>query len=311
MKPRDRENAKRIEAALTEFEADALRLPGIRDAAARAAFVEQLIDSIHRVRFVSVVKTRELSAVRADPNTLLFDPLKAAILQSRAGLLEDAYWLVFLSVYFGKHKTGGWRYAREVYGCLGDDRRWDWVAISANPEEFRDWLRVNEQHLRRPGGGFGNHRKYETLSADSPRGTAAAFESYVKWVAPPRTHSQLIQTALLSAGNNKKKAFDGLYHSMRSVTSFGRTARFDYLTMVGKLGFAEIEPGSAYIRNSTGPATGARLLFGGSMTSGLRAAQLDKWVVDLNAYLNVGMEVLEDALCNWQKNPDHYVRFRG
>jgi hypothetical protein len=43
--------------------------------------------------------------------------------------------------------------------------------------------------IRAPGvpGGFGNHRKYESLDADSPRGTGAVVESYVGWVNPPTT----------------------------------------------------------------------------------------------------------------------------
>jgi len=27
--------------------------------------------------------------------------------------------------------------------------------------------------------------------------------------------------------------------------------------------------------------------------------------------LNVGMQVLEDSLCNWQKSPRQFVHFRG
>jgi len=54
---------------------------------------------------------------------------------------------------------------------------------------------------------------------------------------------------------------------MNDVERFGRTAKFDYLTMVGKLGLAAIEPGSTYMQGATGPLKGARLLFGGRATS--------------------------------------------
>ena len=88
---------------------------------------------------------------------------------------------------------------------------------------------------------------------------------------------------------------------MSAVASFGRTAKFDYLCMVSKLGLAPIEPGSAYIKNSTGPIDGARILFGNSKTAALSPSELDKWLVDLESHLDVGkvgMQVLEDALCN-------------
>jgi hypothetical protein len=97
---------------------------------------------------------------------------------------------------------------------------------------------------------------------------------------------------------------------MRVVTRFGRTARFDYLTMVDKLGLAPITPGSAYLQGSTGPVEGARLLFGGSRTAVLSPTELDRWLGDLDARLHVGMQVLEDALCNWQKSPGRFEAFR-
>ena len=94
---------------------------------------------------------------------------------------------------------------------------------------------------------------------------------------------------------------------MSAVARFGRTARFDYLTMVGKLGLAAIEPPSTYMEGSTGPVRGARLLFGGREN----ATTLDSWLVELEAELHVGMQVLEDALCNWQKSPNEFKPFRG
>ena len=61
------------------------------------------------------------------------------------------------------------------------------------------------------------------------------------------------------------------------------------------------------MQGSTGPLKGARLLFGENATS----AALDPRLVELGAELGVGMQVIEDALCNWQKSPDRFVPFRG
>ena len=107
--------------------------------------------------------------------------------------------------------------------------------------------------------------------------------------------------------------FDYLYHSMDSVKQFGRTAKFDYLTMVGKLGLAHISPGLSYLVKSTGPLAGARLLFDNNLQSTTNAALLDGYLVELGTSLNqyFGMQVLEDSLCNWQKSPDHFIWFRG
>lgn len=309
MRPRDRDLALRLSDGLDYFDREQCALPGIRESANRTALLEQLLESIHRVRFVEVLRGRELSDRRADPNDEMFDPLKAAILHHRRGNIEEAFWLAFLFVHFGKNARAGWRYAREVYGRLGEDGQWNWASTSASPSAFREWLDAHQDDLKRPGipGGFGNHRKYESLDADSPTGTGAIVESYVKWVAPPRTHAELIEQAQRNASGDPKRAFGNLYQSMDTVVRFGRTARFDYLTMLGKLGVAAIEPPSAYIQQATGPLRGAKLLFG----SDENATILDQRLVALDSYLNVGMQVLEDALCNWQKSPAKFKPFRG
>ena len=308
MRPADRELAQKIEEELRTFHRMNHPTPGICDSARRETLVEQMLESTRRVRYVSVIRTRDVSRRRADPNDELFDPLKASILYQRRGRIDEAFWMVFLFVHFGMHARSGWRDAREVYGRLGAPSLWDWASTSADPSGFRVWLNDNQDELKREGvpGGFGNHRKYQSLDAYKPKGTGAAVESYVNWVAPPRTHEELMEQACGRAKGDPRKAFDDLYRSMNAVESFGRTARFDYLTMVGKLALSPIEPGSTYMQDSTGPAQGARLLFGNES-----AANLDRWLVELDSELNVGMQVLEDALCNWHKSPALFIPFRS
>jgi hypothetical protein len=268
-----------------------------------------MLESVHRVAFARCLLDLDLSPRRADPNDELFDPLKAAVLSLRAGDMEEAFWLVFLFVHFGKNARAGWRYVAEIYGGLGNGQPWNWRRVSQSPAGFRAWLDANLARIRREGvpGGFGNHRKYESLDANSPNGTGAAVETYVNWVAPPRTHVELVTEATLLESGDPYRAFDKLYRSMDAVARFGRTARFDYLTMLGKLGLAAIQPGSTYMEGATGPARGARLLFG------VDASQrtLDQWVVQLGSILSLGMQEMEDSLCNWQKSPAVFRRFRG
>ena len=81
--------------------------------------------------------------------------------------------------------------------------------------------------------------------------------------------------------------------------------------MLGKLGLANIEPARPYLNSATGPLFGALLLFTGTTAKSVKPAELEKWVIELDETLNVGMQVLEDSLCNWQKSPDRFVSFRG
>jgi len=302
LRPRDRELARRLEAALMLFDCEKGALPGIADAAARETFIEQILESIRRASYPSTIAARPISERRTDPNDQLFDPIRAAILLKRSGAVEEAFWMVFLFVHFGKHPKSGWHYARQVCGRLGGRGKWDWASVSSDPAAFRIWFDANlgsfgdhEPH------GFGNHRKYESLSE-----TGAVVESYVRWVAPPRSHQELMNEALHSSGGDGRIAFDRIYRS-KTVASFGRTARFDYLTMVSKLALSPIEPGSTYMSGATGPLKGARLLLG----SNDRPVNLDKALVELDSELKVGMQVLEDALCNWQKSPSVFKPFRS
>ena len=121
----------------------------------------------------------------------------------------------------------------------------------------------------------------------------------------------LVNEALEKSGRDSKKTFDYLYESMAAVKRFGRTARFDFLTMVGKLTLANIEPRTTYMEGATGPFAGGCLLFSGSNTRRFERPVLEELLVELGTELSVGMQVLEDALCNWQKEPGRFRRFRG
>lgn len=302
MKRRDLALHARFSEALIAFERDVEALPGLGEPAVREVLLKQLLESIHRVEFVRLLTHRELSPAREDPCTELFDPLKAAILHQRRGEYEEACWLVFLSVHFGKHRHGGWRFVREVYGRLGQGEVWNWESTRTDVQRFQNWLRISRAQLTRPGSAFGNHRKYESFVD----GTAAAVEGYVRWVQAVGSHRQLFATAIANARGDGAEAFDALFEGMSLVPRFGRMGRFDYLAMIGKIGLAPLVPGSAYLEGATGAFEGAKLLLG---RTGNRKA-LDRSLQALGNYLEVDMQVIEDALCNWNKSPSRFRSFR-
>ena len=309
MRPKDQRTAAQLRRALAVFDRTVQPLPGVREAAHLQAFIEQLVESIRRIRYVDAIKARVISAACADPQQECFDPIKAALVHQRNGNREEAFWLVFLFVHFGKHARGGWRYIREIYGRFGESGLWDWATASADVDGFRKWLHEHREALMnkdRPGG-FGNHRKYESLDAHSDNGTGAVVDSYINWVKPPRTHEALVAEVLAETANDPGEAFALLYESMNALKRFGRTARFDYLTMLGKLGLADIAPGSPYLIGATGPLKGTRLLLGISGPP----SRLDALTTKLGNHLDVGMQVMEDSLCNWQKSPANFKPFRG
>lgn len=302
---------KKMSSALSSYSKTSVALLGIAKAAHLTALVAQIVDSVRRVEYAKRLIHANLAQGRSDPANDIFDPLMAAVLQARAGNLDEAIWLVFLSTHFGKHVKDGWKLVRAVY--FGDAGPWTFSRVANNPKAFENWLATQNASWQAVGSvlRFGNHRKYETLRTNSARGTHAVLRTYVQWIGPNRGHINFLADAQKEVGTNPAALFDYLYHSLDAVTSFGRTAKFDFLTMLGKLEFVPIEPGIPYLNGATGPLRGARLLFGGKVDANLAARDLEKKVVALGASVGFGMQVAEDALCNWQKSPDKYIPFRG
>lgn len=316
MKTREADRFAQLLGELEDFEKNDLALPGVSNHKRRNVFVRQLVDSIRRVEYVYAIQTRDVSKRRADPASDSYDPVLASIYFSRTGKVEDAFWQVFLATHFGKAKKSGWRLARDVYGRLGGQPYWTWEEVSIDPEKVKSWLAHHHSDLKNDGIDryFGNHRKYETLKPEANRSTGRVIESYVEWIGPARSHQQFFTQVKNECGANPRVLFDHLYNSMRKVISFGRTARFDYLAMLGKLNLLNIEPGRTYMQSSTGPIKGARLLVANNCLVKIKCSDLEKILARLECSLSLGtmgMQILEDALCNWQKSPSKYEYFGG
>ena len=309
MRYRDDVLANQLFEALEYFSQE-IPLPGVEDRSHKECLVAQLVDSVRRVDFYRVIQLRDISQNRMDPTSGSFDPIRAAVIQKRTGNVEEAFWLAFLSVHFGKNRTSGWNLARGYYGGLGNSRIWNWQTTTSNFDEFKSWTQDNQQALRQIGS-FGNHRKYESVKSNTSRGTTSVIESYIGWIGG--SHSTKFSEIQGESADTPHELFDTLYNSMSAVRSFGRMAKFDYLTCIGKLGLINIEPGSTYLRGASGPVPGARLLFGGYLNAAISLDDLEELLGLLNGALNLpfGMQVLEDALCNWQKSPSNYRYFNG
>jgi len=306
MWPSRKPAAQRLSDLLARHHGTVRRLPGVARTEARDTLAWQMVASLRRLDYTRLLKQRPIDPARADPASPLFDPERAAILYARNGKLDEAIWLVFLATHFGKHARSGWQRLREVYAG-SNGRQWTWAAYSADPAAFRRWLGRHEAHI---GGGFGNHRKYASLRADSEQGTPAVLESYLAWVGQYDSHGQLVADLVRSGGNDPHAIFDQFYRGMQ-VKQFGRLGKFDFLALIGRLDLAPITPGSAYLEKATGPLAGARLLYGDSRSADLDPRRLDGWLIELDRDLAIGMQAMEDALCNWQKSPTRFIHFKG
>lgn len=311
MRAKDDNIRKKLHQKLEQLADDGFLMPGISAIENKSALVEQMIESIRRIEFVNRIKIKPTSPNRAIPQSGFFDPIRAAVFHQTKGDTDESCWLIFLATHFGKALKSHWQLTESVYGAMDSTPYWTWKRVSFHPEKMSDWLAKNYPTLSGARMKFGNHRKYESLNPKSRGWTGSVIETYVQWVMSYGSHKALFEDALEKADNDPRKAFNHLYKSMNSVMRFGRTAKFDYLTMVAKVGNANIEADSAYLSEATGPLRGAKLIFGGSTTTALSHISLETSLREMDDTLQVGMQVLEDSLCNWQKSPNEFKRFRG
>jgi hypothetical protein len=288
------------------------QLVGITSQESQDCFILQIIDSIRRIKYVRVIREKQPSKIYSDASVDFFDPIKAAVWNINQNNTEEAFWLVFLLTHFGKNKKTGWNLIRQIYGAMNNPVYWSWERTRNNFNDFQNWL-SNNQDIIIAQGKFGNHRKYQSIDAHKPAGTGQAILSYINWISKFNNHAGLVNHLIDNDITDPKKAFNYLYYQLDEVISFGRTAKFDLLTMLGKLELIKIEPDSTYMHGATGPKAGARLLFGGDYNSDINPEDLSLLLNELEHHLDLyfGMQVLEDSLCNWQKSPSNYIHFRG
>lgn len=307
------DRADQLSRSLATYTKNVRPLPGIVDKERADAFIEQLVESTRRTEYVRTMLDRPLSEERRLPNCAGFDPVLGAIVCMRNGDYEEACWLTLLGVQFGRARVGGWELCRAVYGRLGNGPTSSWTRTVGDVSELCNWIEDNAERIRigPPRRRFGNHRKYESLKETDGRGTPRTIRTYVAWVKAIGSHKELIDSAIAGAEDDPYLAFDTLYRSMSAVASFGRLARFDYLSMLGKLRVASIKAGSTYLTSSTGPLKGAQLLFTQKGAEVPSTRIMDSRLRDLGEALGVTMQDLEDAICNWQKSPNSFKAFRG
>jgi Alpha-glutamyl/putrescinyl thymine pyrophosphorylase clade 3 len=282
-----------LQKRIAQFQASH-KLPGLETRESQARFAEKLFNSEKKLRALSMRKF----AGSTDPSRKDFHPLKAIVEHFDAGDRDESIWLAFLVTHFG----WGARSARIrdsvslFYGKFGKGR-WDWETICQYPGAVRDWIRATPRkikHLR-----FGNHRKYETNNPDSRIGTPAVIRSFSEWVKQTGGGSPYQALRTVAKGRTLEIAFDNAYQEI-SVIRFGRTAKFDFLCLLGNLGVLEISPPHCYLAEGTGPKTGALQMVTGNR-NGRFSVEVENTIRRLRKHLGAPVEAMEDALCNWQK----------
>ena len=171
----------------------------------------------------------------------------------------------------------------------------------------------NEDKLRKTGK-FSNHRRYTGFNPHSKTGLQTVIKNYQLWINIYGDHEALLNQIIIKSNKSSLSLFKTFYSAIPIGLSLARLGKFDFLTMVSKVGILKMEPDSTYLVGSSGPKSGAILLFYGSNNVkkiDLKLLQ-DKFDL-LGTTLDIPycMQVLEDSVCNWQKSPTTYKYFKG
>lgn len=299
-----------IRSGLIEFQRVHGNLVGLSAEGSLDTLVRQMIASLRRTEYINLLKVRQHALERSDPHSPLFDPLVAADLAAKEGRSEDAVWLVFVATQFGRHSNDKWKLAANVYGSFGQGPVWTEYNYGEGKAAFLAMLQRNTANLGSAAvaGRYSNHRQYVSRK---PQSISRTFSEMHDWLLGNGGFAQRINQIHRTQGQNPEDTFDVLYKSLLSVYSFGRLGAFDFLTMLGKLGLAPILPGSSYLMGATGPLRGARLLFFGSTEYPISGKMLQGRFDELDNFVRIGKQPLEDSVCNWQKSPQKFIHFRG
>ncbi|MEM6735725.1 MAG: hypothetical protein AAF620_06620 [Bacteroidota bacterium] len=213
----------------------------------------------------------------------------------------------FLAVHFG-NGSGNWGHVKRIYRRSANSK-WTWHRVTNSFGEFSTWYIANWTIIK-GADKLGSHRKYESFDPAKARNTLQIIERFIDWSGENRSPQGKVNEQIQIQMQPQYDLFDVLYKSMNSITRFGRLAKFDYLCSLGKLGLIDAEPRSAYLGEATGPKDGIYDLFHLPYNRQNKNG-IDKYVNELSVILDIpyAMQVIEDALCNWQKNHNIYMRY--
>ena len=170
-------------------------------------------------------------------------------------------------------------------------------------------MREKEDDLRNEVK-FSNHRKFVSISDAH---TGRAFSSYVNWIGEDG-HERKFSNIINEVGEVPKVLFERMYKEVGAIHQFGRMGKFDFLCMMGKSRLLNIEPAHGYLAGATGPVNGLADLLRNSPTDQVSRDRMEDFMevmaeaLDNQYYI---MQILEDAICNWQKSPTTYTYFSG
>ncbi len=262
-----------------------------------SVLAKQTYDSIRRIEVYKAYEIRAILAV--EKKQAFFDTSNPFVLGQRTDLSEEErIWIIFLATYFGKSDSSGWElFNRAAFD--GNKSLISFKKIKEDPEKYFYYL---ESFDFFENSKFSNHRKYTKKSLIGPKGL---FTSMIYLI------NKMEQYCI-----NEEMGFHEMYKLAEKIPNFGRLASFDFTSSLVKCGLKIEEPKSMYANYSTGPLQALELLLRLTDSDFTYQSKINlshnlvEWFTTNSEIFMVG-QVLEDAICNWQKNPKKYIYYTG
>ncbi len=256
----------------------------------------QTQDSIRRIKIYESYKQKAYAAVNSGQP--LYYTTNPFILAQRSDLgNQDKAWIIYLATYFGKSNSSKWElFKRATFRNDLTYINFD-IVINDLHSYFNYLLGIDFFK----DCTYSNHRKFTAKALIGPKGLFRSIEFFIKNIdrfCP-----------------NSKMDFHEMFVLSMKIPNFGRLAGFDFSSSLAKIGLIN-EPQSMYADHSTGPLKGLELLLRLTSNNASRINQrklgkdLMVWFLHNSNIFMVG-QVLEDSICNWQKETGRYIYYSG
>ena len=258
---------------------------------------QQTFDSIRRIQIYVTYRERAMKAVK-NKKTFIYTS-NPFILAQRSDLnIQNRVWILYLATYFGKSNKSKWElFYRATF--RKDESLITFDQIQADLDKYFKYLSSFDFFK---DCDYSNHRKFTPKNLIEKNGVFNSIEYFVKNIKlyTPKDEMEFHEMYLLS----------------QKIPTFGRLSGFDFTSSMTKCGLNVKEPVSMYAEHSTGPLKALELLLKLTNNDASKSSQkklgsdLMDWFLKNNKIFMTG-QVLEDAICNWQKNTVKYIRYTG
>lgn len=259
---------------------------------------KQTNDSIRRISIYRNYKDRADNAVKDKiPFSHTSNPF---VLAQRNDLSTSTkVWIIFLATYFGKSDTSGWK----LFNRAAFDGNYELISFEKVVKDVNKYFNYLQSFDFFEGTKYSNHRKYTKKSLLGEKGVFNSMD--------------YITNNIKDFTQKDRLSFNDAYLRSQKIPSFGRLSAFDFTSSLVKCSLNVEEPKSMYAENSTGPMQALKLILDLTKSINTSRDARIKLSYDLvrffeeNSDIFMTGQVLEDAICNWQKKPDEYRYFRG